>query len=59
MHESSKTEVSKVPQMPAGPGAQVNGLQREINTRMCGCLQLLKHKGYSWSVKVAAETTSS
>ena len=44
MHESNKNEVSKAPQMPAGPGAQINGLQRENTTRMCGCWQLLKHK---------------
>ena len=37
MHKSKKNEVSKAPQMPAGPGAQINGLQRENTTRMCGC----------------------
>ena len=44
VYESNKNEVSKAPQMPAGPGAPINGLQREINTRMCGCWQVLKHK---------------
>ena len=44
MHELNKNEVSTAPQMPAGPGAQINGLQRENTTRMCECWQLLKHK---------------
>ena len=42
MHESNKNEESKAPQMPAGPGAQINGLQRENKIRMCGCWQLQK-----------------
>ena len=44
MHESNKNEVSKAPQIPAWPGAQINGLQRENTTRMCECWQLQKHK---------------
>ena len=44
VYESNTNEVSKAPQMTAGPGAPINGLQREIKIRMCGCWQLLKHK---------------